>query len=136
MMNLKNWNSRVSKGLAAVFIRMAGIPALTGVAIALLVTALPSPSISQIPPPCQGVPEPGEDPTCVKDGQCEGTDQSPCGGDHYGAKYRYCCVETTPITCDQVVGRWKCCGTGWVKECLLYVNAGSTCDTNGQCYGN
>lgn len=72
MTNLKNWTSRVSKGLAAVFIRMAGTPALTGVAIALLVTALPSPSISQIPRPCHGVPEPGDDPICNEGGNAKG----------------------------------------------------------------
>lgn len=97
MMNLKKWNSRVSKTLGAVFMRRAGLPVLTGVAIALLVAALPSPSISQIPRPCHGVPEPGEQPSCGAIGQCQGSTQSPCGGDHYGKQFTYCCAEPTPI---------------------------------------
>lgn len=101
MMNLQSRSMRAAMRLATMMIRVAAAPFIVGAALAMLVSALPSPSLGQIPRPCHGVPEPGERPSCRAIGQCQGSTQSPCGGDHYGTQFTYCCMEITPTQCDQ-----------------------------------
>lgn len=113
-----NHGSKILAGLPFLM-RRAMLACACGAGMAVIVVAMPTPSIGQVEPICNGVGEPSQLPDCRVNGNCSEAEANDCGTSIFGRQWKYCCFEPDLTHCVQVTGRWQCCPSGWKLYCKL-----------------